>query len=98
MQFMSHDPAAAGIGEEVLANAGQGLTSSATVSPSVTGLAPAGAEEVSAQAATVFTSEGVETLASIRRAQEELQRAGAAIMEIAGMYSAVDDGAAATLA
>ena len=97
MQPMSFDPAAAGIGASVIGNATQGLASGTTASAAVTGLAPAGADEVSAQAALAFASEGVETLALHTFAQEELTRTGAAYVEIAGMYTTVDGAAASTL-
>jgi PE family len=98
MQPMSFDPAATGIGAQVVANGTQGLATGTTASAAVTGLAPAGADEVSMQAAMAFASEGIETLAMHTFAQEELARAGAAYVEIAGMYTAVDGATAATLA
>jgi hypothetical protein len=98
MQPMSHDDAAvAAIGAEAVVSGTEGVTTAASAAPSVTGLTPAGADEVSAQAATTFTAEGAQTLASITSAQEELQKAGAAVTDVAGMYSAIDDGAADTL-
>ncbi|WP_343601682.1 PE family protein [Mycobacterium sp.] len=97
MQPMSFDPAAAGIGASVVANATHGLAIGTTASAAVTALAPAGADEVSAQAALAFASDGVEALAVHTFAQEELARAGAAYVEIAGMYAAVDEATAATL-
>lgn len=54
---MSHDPIAADIGTQVSDNALHGVTAGSTALTSVTGLVPAGADEVSAQAATAFTSE-----------------------------------------
>ena len=97
MQPMSIDPAAAGIGAQVVSNATQGLATGTTAAAAVTALTPAGAEEVSVQAALAFASEGVETLALHTFAQEELARTGAAYMEIAGIYTGVDDATAATL-
>jgi hypothetical protein len=97
MQPMSFEPSAAGIGGSVVASATQGLASGTTASAAVTGLAPAGADEVSMQAAMAFASDGVEALAMHSFAQEELARAGAAYVEIAGMYTAVDGATAATL-
>jgi hypothetical protein len=90
MQPMSHNPAAAGVGAQVVANGARGLATGTAVSAEVTALVPAGADEVSAHAALAFASEGVEALALNSFAQEELSRAGAAYMEIAGMYTAVD--------
>jgi hypothetical protein len=62
----------------------------------VSALVPAGADEVSAQAALAFAAEGVETMAMNAFAQEEMARAGAAYMEAAGIYTAVDGANAAT--
>ncbi|MBS1696724.1 MAG: PE family protein [Actinobacteria bacterium] len=90
MQPMTHDPSAVGVGGQVVANAARGLAGGTTASAAVTALAPAGADEVSAQAAIGFATEGAESVALNAFAQEELTRAGAAYMEIAGIYSAVD--------
>lgn len=98
MQPMSFEPAAEGIGAQVIANATQGLATGTTASAVVTGLMPAGVDEVSAQAALAFASDGVEAMAVHSFAQEELARAGAAYVEIAGMYTAVDGATAAELA
>jgi hypothetical protein len=95
MQPMEHNPGAVGIGAQVVANGVRGLAAGTTASAAVSALVPAGADEVSAQAAAVFAKEGVEALALNTFAQEELSRAGAAYMEIAGIYEAVD-GANAT--
>ena len=92
MQPMEHNPAAAGLGAQVVANGVRGLASAA-----VTALVPAGSEEVSAMAAAAFAAEGVESLAQNTFAQEELSRAGAAYMEAAGIYTAVDGANAAGL-
>lgn len=90
MQPMTHEPGAAGIGAQVVANAARGLAGGTTAAATVTALVPAGADEVSAQAAVSFAAEGVEALALNTFAQEELTRAGAAYIEIAGIYAAVD--------
>jgi len=95
MQPMEHNPGAVGIGAQVVANGARGLAAGTTATAEVTALVPAGAEEVSALAAAAFAAEGVETLAINTFAQEEMARAGAAYMEIAGIYTAVD-GANAT--
>ncbi|MGE2691957.1 PE family protein [Mycolicibacterium pulveris] len=95
MQPMTHNPGAVGIGAQVVANGARGLAAGTTAAASVTALVPAGADEVSAQAALAFAAEGVETLAMNTFAQEEMARAGAAYMEIAGIYSAVDGANAA---
>ncbi|MCV7221157.1 PE family protein [Mycolicibacterium elephantis] len=95
MQPMTHNPGAVGIGAQVVANGARGLAAGTTASAEVTAMVPAGADEVSAQAALAFAAEGVETLAMNTFAQEEMARAGAAYMEIAGIYTAVDGANAA---
>lgn len=95
MQPMTHNPGAVGIGAQVVANGARGLAAGTTASAEVTALVPAGADEVSAQAALAFAAEGLETLAMNTFAQQEMARAGAAYMEIAGVYSAVDGANAA---
>lgn len=98
MQPMSHDAAAtAARGTDVVANGAEGIAASTAAAASVTGLPPAGADEVSAQASTSFATGGTETLSQINAAQGELTQAGAALTKIAGMYSAIDDGASDTL-
>lgn len=98
MQEMSHDPAAISVGEQVLANAIRGLAAGAAASAPLTLLAPAGAEEISAQAAAAFATEGMQMVALNASAQEELKLAVAAFRQIARAYSEVDTGAAAALA
>jgi len=98
MTSMSHDPAAAVIGAQTIEIGTRALAAGATAVPSVTGLAPAGAEEVSAQAAAAFAAEAAAMLAAHTAAQQELMRAGAALIDIARMYAQVDGEAAATLA
>ena len=90
MQPMSHNPGAVGVGALVLPNGAGGGATGTAASAEVTALVPAGADEVSAHAALAFASEGVEALALNTFAQEELSRAGAAYMEIAGIYTTVD--------
>jgi hypothetical protein len=60
-------------------------------------LVPAGAEEVSVQAAMAFATEALEVNALNAFAQEELARTGAAYIESAAIYTAVDASSAATL-
>jgi hypothetical protein len=60
-------------------------------------LVPAGAEEVSVQAAMAFATEALEANALNALAQEELARAGAAYIESAQIYTAVDASAGAAL-
>ncbi|ULE34774.1 PE family protein [Mycobacterium sp. IDR2000157661] len=96
MQPMTHNPGAAGVGAQVVANGMRGLAAGTVATAEVTALVPAGADEVSAQAALAFAAQGVETLAMNTFAQQELARAGASYMEIAGIYTAVDGANAAT--
>lgn len=97
MQPMSHNPVTAGIGAQVAANGVRGLAGGTAATAEVTALLPAGADEVSAQAALAFAAEGLETMATNAFAQEELTRAGAAFTEAAAVYAAVDSANAATL-
>ena len=76
----------------------QGLDSSAAALMKLTSLIPAGSEEVSMQAAMAFAAEGAQMLASNTAAQQELLQTGTALVNIAKMYSPVDDTAADTLA
>jgi len=98
MESMSIDPAAAVVGSELVAVASRALGAGGTALPVLTGLAPAGAEEVSLQAALAFAAEAEAMLALNAAAQEELARAGLAVTEIARMYAQVDGEAAASLA
>ncbi|OBI81137.1 PE family protein [Mycobacterium sp. E740] len=97
MQPLTHNPGAVGIGAEVVANGTRGLAAGTTATAAVTALVPAGADEVSAQAALAFAAEGVEALAMNTFAQEELARMGAGVVESAGIYTAVDGANATTL-
>jgi hypothetical protein len=97
MEPLSHNPAAAGIGAQVVANGARGLAGGTAATAEVTALAPAGADEISLQAAVAFASEGIQTMGINALAQEELARAGAAYVEAAGIYNAVDEANASTL-
>ena len=97
MQPLEHNPGAVGVGAQVVANGVRGLAVGTVATAAVTALVPAGADEVSAQAAAVFAKEGIEALTLNTFAQEELSRAGAAYMESAATYQAVDGANAATL-
>ena len=81
---------------QVVANGARGLAAGTAATAEATALVPAGADEVSAQAAMAFATEGVEMNALNTFAQEELARAGAAYIEIAGIYTAVDGAAPLT--
>ena len=97
MQPMSVNPGITGIGSQVIANGVRGLAAGTSAGAVVSTLVPAGADEVSAQAAMAFAIEGVEAVASNAFAQEELTRTGAGYLEIGGIYTAVDSANASVL-
>lgn len=97
MDSMSHDPAAGDIGSQLVEIAARGLDAGVAAAMSVTGLMPAGGEEVSAQAAMAFAAEAAAMLASNTAAQEELMRTGMTLTDISRMYSQVDGEAAGAL-
>jgi len=78
------------VGSQVTANGARGLATGTAATAEVSALAPAGADEVSVMATAAFIAEGVQTLGINALAQEEIARAGAAVIEIAGVYQAVD--------
>ncbi len=78
MQSMSFQPVVADIGEQVVNIGTNALEQAAKASMSMTGLAPAGADEVSAQAAMAFHEEAAALLALNQAAQQELMRTGSA--------------------
>lgn len=99
MDSMSHDPAAGDIGSQLVDIGSQGISAASTAAMSVlTGLIPAGGEEVSMQAVMAFAQEAATMLAQNTAAQEELMRAGSALTDIARMYGESDDSAAGALA
>jgi uncharacterized protein YukE len=97
MNSMSHQPAAGVIGSQLVAIASQGLDSAAASVTSLTGLIPAGGDEVSAQAAMAFAAEAAAMLTSNTGAQEEMMRTGTALTDIARMYTQADGDAAGAL-
>lgn len=99
MDSMSHDPAAGDIGSQLVDMGSQGVSAGSTAAMSVlSGLIPAGGEEVSMQAVMAFAQEAATMLASNAAAQEELMRAGSTLTDIARMYGESDDSAAGALA
>ena len=98
MQPLEHNPGAVGVGTQVVANGARGLAAGTAAGAALSALVPAGAEEVSIQAALAFATEGLEAMALNAFAQQELARAGAAYVEAAGVYTTVDGSSAATLA
>lgn len=98
MDSLSHDPAAGDIGSQLVEIGSRGLAAgNAATMPTMTGLVPAGGEEVSAQAVMAFATEAASMIASNTAAQEELMRAGTALTDIARMYGDTDDNAAGAL-
>ena len=97
MQPLSHNADAVAVGGQVTANGARGLATGTAAAAEVSALAPAGADEVSVMATAAFIAEGLQTLGINALAQEELARAGAAVIEIAGVYQAVDCDNGATL-
>ncbi|OBH14295.1 MULTISPECIES: PE domain-containing protein [unclassified Mycobacterium] len=97
MQALSFDPAAANIGSDIVRGATQGLQAGMTAVPSTTALVPAGADEVSVQAAVAFAAEATAFLALHTAAQQELARTGTAILDIARIYTEVDAAAAGSV-
>ncbi|MGB9302558.1 MAG: PE domain-containing protein, partial [Mycobacterium sp.] len=97
MDSMSHQPAAGDIGSQLVEIGSRGLDSAAASALSLTGLIPAGGDEVSAQAAISFAADAAAMLASNTAAQEELMRTGTALTDIAQMYMQADGDAAGAL-
>jgi hypothetical protein len=97
MESMSHDPAAGDIGSQLVDMAMQGLDSGSAVMMQLTSLIPAGAEEVSMQAAMSFVQEAAQMLASNTAAQQELMSAGMSLIDIAQNYGNVDSQGAESL-
>ncbi|GAB7147274.1 PE domain-containing protein [Mycobacterium riyadhense] len=94
MQSMSFQPVVADIGEQVVNIGTNALEQAAKASMSMIGLAPAGADEVSAQAAMAFHEEAAALLALNQAAQQELMRTGSAFTQIAQTYTEIDEAAA----
>jgi thioredoxin-like negative regulator of GroEL len=97
MRSMSFDPAVSVVGTQIVGSAMQALQTGAAVEPAVTALVPAGAEEVSAQAAAAFAAEAAQMLALLSAAHTELARTGNALVEIARIYAETDGAAARSL-
>lgn len=97
MEPMTHDPAAAGIGGAVVANGATGIAAGTLAGAVTTALAPAGVDEISALAALSFGAEGAQVTTINAAAQEEVTRAGAAVIEVAATYAEVDEAHGAIL-
>lgn len=97
MQPLEHNPSAVGVGTQVTANGVRGLATGMAATTEASALVPAGIDEVSVQAALAFATEALEANVINAQAQQELARAGAAYVEAANIYTAVDGSSAATL-
>lgn len=97
MQPLNHNPAAIGVGGQVTANGVRGLATGTAATAGVSALAPAGVDEVSVSAALAFAAEGIQTLGINAMAQQEIARAGAAVIEAAATYESMDAANGATL-
>jgi hypothetical protein len=97
MTSMSHDPAAAVIGAQLVEMSTAAVAAGAAAAPAVTALMPAGAEEISVMASAAFGAAAETAFAAHVGAQQELAKAGAALMDIARMYAQTDATAAAAL-
>lgn len=94
MEPMTFHPVVADLGAQVVQLGGDALQAGDRASLSVTGLPPAGADEVSALASAAFQNEAASLLQLHAAAQQELMRAGTAFIEIAQTYTDVDESAA----
>ncbi|MBX9978884.1 MAG: PE family protein [Mycobacterium sp.] len=94
MQPMTFDPVVGDIGAQVVQIGISSLQAGDHAQQSITGLAPAGSDEVSMLAATAFEQHAGSLLEVHRAAQEELMRTGAALTQIAQTYTDADRAAA----
>jgi hypothetical protein len=97
MEPLTHNQDASTIGIHVAANGARGLAAGTAATSEAAGLAPAGVDEVSMQAAMAFGMEALETNALNVHAQQELARAGTAYTEAATIYTTVDEANATIL-
>lgn len=97
MQPMTFNPVVGDIGAQVVQIGITSLQAGDHAQMSITGLAPAGADEVSMQAVAAFHEEAAAMLDVHRAAQEELMRTGAAFTQIAQTYTEADQSAADSL-
>lgn len=97
MQPMTFHPVVGDIGGQVVQIGLSSLQAGDHAQIAITGLPPAGADEVSMQAVTAFQQEAESMLKLNRAAQEELIRAGVAFTQIAQTYADTDRSAAESL-
>jgi len=94
MEPMTFDPVVGDIGAQVVQLGISSLEAGEHAQLSITGLAPAGADEVSMQAVTAFHEDAAALLQVHRAAQEELVRTGTAFTQISQTYTDADRSAA----
>ncbi len=94
MQPMTFDPVVGDIGAQVVQIGISSLQAGDHAQQSITGLAPAGSDEVSMLAAASFQQDAGSILELHRAAQQELIRTGAALTQIAQTYTDADQSAA----
>lgn len=97
MQNMSFDPVVGDIGAQIVQIGIGSRQAAEDAQPSITSLAPAGADEVSMQASVAFHQAAASLLELHSAAQEELMRTGSALTQIAQTYAEVDQSAADSL-
>ncbi|MDT5220801.1 MAG: hypothetical protein QOF15_2906 [Mycobacterium sp.] len=98
MQPMTFHPVVGDIGAQLVQIGVNCVDTGSQASMSLTGLVPAGAEEISAQAVMAFHAEATSMLNLNMAVQEELMRVGAALSRIAQTYTDVDETAARAVA
>ncbi len=94
MQPMTFDPIVGDIGTQLVQIGINSLQAGDHAQISITGLAPAGADEVSMLAVTAFHQEAALMLDLHKAAQGELMRTGATLTQVAQTYTDVDQSAA----
>lgn len=97
MEPMTFHPVVGDIGAQVVQIGISSLQAGDRAAMSITGLAPAGADEVSMQAVAAFHAEAASVLSVNKAAQDELMRAGTALTQIAQTYADADQSAADSL-
>lgn len=97
MQPLTFDSVVGDIGAQVVQIATDGMQAGEHAQLSITGLPPAGADEVSMQAAAAFHQEATALLELHTSAHQELMRSGAAFTQIAQTYTDADQSSADSL-
>lgn len=97
MQPMTFHPVVGDIGAQMVQIGISSLQAGQQAQPSITDLAPAGADEVSMQAIVAFQQDATSMLELHEAAQQELMRTGTALTQIAQTYTESDRSAAESL-